>query len=515
MHFPTIALYWTLLHSLWQGLLFAGIASIALYSTRNATAGVRYTLLSIVFALFLLTCGGTFLYECRSASPVAVTQGEKGVTTDPAGISIHLPFLQQDDRRHNLLKVITTWLSLHTSLLFTTWVVVFVIKSIRLFSVLFYTRHIRDRRTSPFTGYWENKTALLCRQLHINKAVTLLGSAVIKIPVVFGHIRPVILFPVEMITHLQAEQIEAILIHELAHIRRNDYLVNLLQNFAETIFFFNPFVWWISSYIRQERENCCDDIVIGQTKDKKQLVDALLIFRKYRTQNGKLATSLTGNKDHFVDRIRHIVLDKNKTLRPAGTITLFCLLLFAGMLTTAYTPAPPQPPPAKPLISGVKVVRTTPPAPKPQAHAPTAKAPLHKASAPLPKASAPIPAAADPTPATADPFPKASNPLPKRPEPFPIANDPLPILEEKMRDIIHDLLSQHLLNDLADLSWFSLTDTSLYVNGIKEPDDIQQNFKEKYIIHPHFGFFYGPFVVPKRAYGIHVDDRWLRGQKNI
>ena len=99
-------------------------------------------------------------------------------------------------------------------------------------------------------------------------------------PVVIGHLKPVILIPLGCLAGLPADQVEAILLHELAHIRRSDYFVNFLQNITESIFFFNPGLLWISSLIKEERENCCDDIALEQTKNKRGLVQALISFKE-------------------------------------------------------------------------------------------------------------------------------------------------------------------------------------------------------------------------------------------
>ena len=110
---------------------------------------------------------------------------------------------------------------------------------------------------------------------------SLLESAIVKVPVVIGLLKPVILLPLGLLSNLPPDQVEAVLLHELAHIRRKDYLVNLLQSFAEVVFFFNPALLWISSLMREERENCCDDVAISHIKNKKQFIHALVAFQEY------------------------------------------------------------------------------------------------------------------------------------------------------------------------------------------------------------------------------------------
>ena len=125
------------------------------------------------------------------------------------------------------------------------------------------------------SAYWKEKIQQLADELQIRRRIQLLQSEIVQVPVVIGVLKPVILIPLGILSQLPPEQVEAILLHELAHIKRKDYLVNLLQSLAETIFFFNPAVLWVSSLIRDERENCCDDIAIAGTKNKAAFVNAL------------------------------------------------------------------------------------------------------------------------------------------------------------------------------------------------------------------------------------------------
>ena len=172
----------------------------------------------------------------------------------------------------------------------------------------------------------------LCDQLQIRKTVTILESEIIKIPVVFGHLKPVIFFPLGLLTKLPPEQVEAILIHELAHIRRHDYVVNLSQNMVEILFFFNPALLWISSLIRNEREHCCDDIAIGQTKDKKQFIQALITFKQLSMSGtSSYLPAFHGNKNHILNRAARIVHNENQTLNSVEkAILLSCIVLVSA-----------------------------------------------------------------------------------------------------------------------------------------------------------------------------------------
>ena len=106
-----------------------------------------------------------------------------------------------------------------------------------------------------------------------------------------GWLRPVILFPASALTGLSAEQLEALLAHELAHIRRYDYLVNLLQTTVETLFFYHPAVWWVSAQVRQEREHCCDDLAVAACGDVLTYARALTALEQLRGSEPQLAAS--------------------------------------------------------------------------------------------------------------------------------------------------------------------------------------------------------------------------------
>src|SRR5207237_4946041 len=112
-------------------------------------------------------------------------------------------------------------------------------------------------------------------RLGLPAAAHVVESALVDVPTVVGWLRPAILLPIAALASLSPEQVEAILAHELAHIRRHDYAVNVLQTFAETLLFYHPAVWWVSKRIRVEREHCCDDVAVAVCGDAVCYAEAL------------------------------------------------------------------------------------------------------------------------------------------------------------------------------------------------------------------------------------------------
>lgn len=308
----------TLIHSLWQGLLFAILAGLVMIATRRSAAARRYDLLCGLFFLFLAGCVCTFFWECSTQ--------EHQVT----GLNYAIPFVTR-----TILSVaaINDYFSAHASLIVTGWFIVLSAKWLRIWASMTYMQRVKRHRTSIPPAGWTDKLNSFCEQWGMNGSVLLLESGITKIPVVIGHLRPVIFVPLGLLTGLPQAEVEAVLWHELAHIRRRDYLVNFLQNIAESLFFFNPGLLWMSSLLREERENCCDDMAIAQTKDRAQFVRALISFREHAAFNGyNLAPAFATRKNKLLRRALRIVYKENTTLNPAEKIFLFISCFFLAFL---------------------------------------------------------------------------------------------------------------------------------------------------------------------------------------
>ena len=132
--------------------------------------------------------------------------------------------------------------------------------SLRLFGGWLQVQRLRRRYVQPAEARCEAILIELRDRLRVSRPVKLLASQIAHVPMAIGWLRPVILLPISVMTGLDEDQLRAILAHELAHIRRYDYLVNILQSAIEVLLFYHPAVWWLSHRIRAERENCCDDL---------------------------------------------------------------------------------------------------------------------------------------------------------------------------------------------------------------------------------------------------------------
>jgi uncharacterized protein (TIGR03435 family) len=161
--------------------------------------------------------------------------------------------------------------------------------------------------------------------------VRLLVSALVQVPTVVGWLRPVILVPVGALGGLPAEQLEALLRHELAHIRRHDYLVNILQSVAEALLFYHPAVWWVSGHIRAERELCCDDVAVSVSGDALTYARALVQLESYRPAH--LGAAVAANGGSLADRIARLLGQSRPSVRTSlgpGVLAVAILLVVAA-----------------------------------------------------------------------------------------------------------------------------------------------------------------------------------------
>jgi len=307
------AISWTLIHSLWLGLAAALLAGLTLLLTKRSTSAIRYNLLAGLSILFLVTIGFIFYNEFETQTPVL--QADKLIKNDlqtETLVSVSNTELMEEGS--GPLSILAAFVSKSGSWIVFIWFVVFVFKCIRMTGELRQVYRARNYQTISPPEIWRKRVAELQVSLRIKRSVKLLESRLVTIPSVTGFFKPVILVPVGLLNNIPQDQVEAILLHELAHIRRSDYAVNLMQTFIEILFFFNPGILWISSLLKDERENCCDDLAISVTNNKKEFVNALISFQEYNLNTQRFALQFGDQKMKLADRAKRILFNSNKML---------------------------------------------------------------------------------------------------------------------------------------------------------------------------------------------------------
>jgi len=308
------ALGWTLIHFTWQGTLIALLLAGVLRMLRGASTNARYTVACAALLLMLAAASATMtlislstLDKTASGPPsvfaaqpaLQAPSVEIGPTTAPAKTDIATTStgLRLSIRSANIAPLLP-WMIL-------LWLSGVAFFSLRLIGGCLYTRRLRRYRTRSLEEEWGRVLHQLCHQLRVTRPVRLLESALVMVPMVIGWLRPVILVPASALSGLTPRQLEAIIAHELAHIRRHDYLINLLQAVVETLLFYHPAVWWVSRRIRQEREHCCDDLAVAVCGDALTYARALLEMEQLRAAEPQLAMAANGGS--LMNRIQRLV----------------------------------------------------------------------------------------------------------------------------------------------------------------------------------------------------------------
>ena len=346
------AIGWALLHFLWQGTLVGALTAIVLAVLRKGAADVRYVVATIGLSLMITLPTVTAVQFWRSATP-ASPAGSIDEARAPVRTATAPPSILSRDRtigetvpsgsRRPDSNRLEAWLPV----LVLVWLIGVVVLSLRLMSGWLWVQRLKSHGTSPAADGWHHMAHRLSRRLHIGRPVRLLESTIVDVPTVIGWVKPVILMPASALAGLNPHQLEAILAHELAHIRRHDYLVNLLQTVVETLLFYHPAVWWLSHRIRAERENCCDDLAVSLCGDPYTYAQALADLEELRAPGRHFAMAVSGGS--LADRIRRLLGAPSHAGRAPGWLAggasvLVLLGLAAGAATDAFQSASTPPP---------------------------------------------------------------------------------------------------------------------------------------------------------------------------
>jgi GWxTD domain-containing protein len=285
------AVGWTVLHSLWEGAIVSAVLGAVLLIFRSPR--LRYAAACMAMLAMLGAFAVTFLRMTPDGPRAAPTLQ---ISASPAWkvvtVIIRPGSLEPD------LSAIAPWLA-------PFWIAGVLLFYLRYMAGFISTRKLRRSGVCCAPDRWQKQLARLSAQLRLSRPILLLESCLADAPVVFGHLRPLILLPVGLLAGLPEEQIEAILLHELAHIRRHDYLVNVLQRLIEGLLFYHPAVWWISRVICAERENCCDDVVVSIAGNPHQYASALAALEQNRRSGCEPAVAATGGS--LMKRIRRLL----------------------------------------------------------------------------------------------------------------------------------------------------------------------------------------------------------------
>jgi beta-lactamase regulating signal transducer with metallopeptidase domain len=323
----TDRLAWTLLHFLWQGTLIccAFIALRALFAPALAPRA-RYGLACAALALMAIAPVITFVILGSAKAPTLYH-----FVSEPRANAVHA--VEPWVRPSAFYSALLPWIV-------AVWFTGALAFSVRLAGGWLVASRLRFAGVvRPAPADWQHRLSALALRVGISGPVRLLVSSLAQTPMAVGHLRPVVLVPIGALAGLPADQLEALLAHELAHVFRYDYLANLLQSVVEALLFYHPAVWWISRQIHAERELCCDDIAVTITGDRVGYARALADLETFRSSHPQPA--LAANDGDLLARIRRLVdPPASSAARPGlGAAIAIAILVFVGVAAAAV----PQP----------------------------------------------------------------------------------------------------------------------------------------------------------------------------
>lgn len=308
----------TIIHSLWQGLTVYVALSMILQFFPEMQASSKYKLAFAALSVVLVWFGYTLYIEI---------DGYSWLSTVPAPPSLAVTALvpvdieQWPTPTERYYFVIAGYLP-YITMLYLGGLVFNTLK------MLLAWNNIYRIRQNIIPADFQEQLSQLAHKTGVKKLVKVALSELIDVPCITGFLKPIILLPCTISSYLSAEEIQAILLHELAHIKRNDYLLNLLQQAINTLLFFNPFSTLIGRIINRERENSCDDLVVRTTNTPLVYAQALLKLEQNQPRQLQLALAATGKKYHLLHRIERIMKTQKTTvnIRPAlaALVLLVC-----------------------------------------------------------------------------------------------------------------------------------------------------------------------------------------------
>ncbi len=303
---------WALIHFLWQGALIALLLAAILPVLR--VPRTRYVAacgaMTAMVAAFVATWVWAMPHSIASSSLGASLGAFSDSASQPVALIV----------KSSAFEIALPWLV-------TLWAAGAVLTGMYHIAGWISVQRMRRVGVCAAPAEWQNRLRRLTGQMGVSQPLVLLESSLAHGPIVVGVIRPAILFPAGLLSGLPVSQLEAILLHELAHVRRLDYLVNLMQTLIESVLFYHPAVWWVSKLMRDERESCCDDAVVAVRGNAPDYAAALVMLEERRCFGREPAPAATGGI--LVNRIRRLLRQPEEPRAVAGLILSMGLLLGA------------------------------------------------------------------------------------------------------------------------------------------------------------------------------------------
>ncbi|MHC4525733.1 MAG: M56 family metallopeptidase, partial [Planctomycetota bacterium] len=329
---------WVLVHFLWQGIAVAAVGWCVLKMLGKASSNARYIVACI--GLVLMAAAPVVTYSMLGGETVIVAepvaQRPVSITTDPAPIKTKTIVISPSEPTAlpapSMLEILRVKLEAALPYCVIGWAIGVAALSVWYLGGWCQLQKLRRIGTKAVSQTVADKTSELANRLGVKRAIHIAESALVQVPTVIGWLKPVILLPATALTGLDEIQLKAMIAHELAHIKRCDYGVNIVQTVVEILGFYHPAVWWMSRQIRVERENCCDDIAVALLEDRKEYAKALFSMEAIRSKQHDLAVAANGG--HLASRISRLAGKPTQHPKSGWIPSVVTIFLVATLLIT-------------------------------------------------------------------------------------------------------------------------------------------------------------------------------------
>lgn len=320
------ALAWSLLHSIWQ----AGLIALFLLCISSFTKSQQASLRSHWYGLGMFTCvissAFTFAHYFGNG-PLKLNLG-LSVVSD---LSTYIPISNDA----NWLAQLTSLINHHLLQIVLAWCLGFFIVWLRQVWHWRCNYVLLKSHTEDLPQLWQAQFSSLAKKLNLSRFIRFRVTHKLKVPCVIGYFKPVLLLPASVLLGMSPQQIEAIVLHELAHIRRHDLLIAHVQNTIKAVYFFNPFVLWISAQLDQERENACDDIAVSICSNPMLYAKTLQHFAEMHA-HFSTNIAMTGRKNMLKHRIQRLFATDVSSAKPVKKSISAILLMSLALTTVTY-----------------------------------------------------------------------------------------------------------------------------------------------------------------------------------
>jgi bla regulator protein blaR1 len=321
------ALGLTILDAFWQGALLLIIALVFISLFKQVSPRIKYRL---IVAIMLAMPIWSLISFNNHYTPVsnqdidvpAVIMPENFAATHDVSNTVFIETTQP-----NTFQKAINWIQSNANMAAYFWLIGITVFGLRLLGGLAYVRILRKSAVDILDKHWNSRVVELSNQLKINRSIRFAESIKVNSPIVIGYLKPIVLFPLGLIQGMPTDQVEAILTHEMAHIKRADFLVNMLLSALKVIYFFHPAYWWLYAQAEQEREYHCDLLAINLVGSKLSLIKALASIQELQMPGLVLAPGFAKGKNQLLERVLRITEGRPQTNWLSGLISMILLTI--------------------------------------------------------------------------------------------------------------------------------------------------------------------------------------------